>query len=177
MSIWIRALCTVPVDALTAEDLRAGISERLPFLAAMYGETGDQETIARLSVEVAAPEEIPGAALRPRASVWLLRYGDGAIRVECWSEPAAVKEEVGTLREGLADCDEEEVEEVRALLDHVVQTVRLELKMTDVEGIGWAVAIGAAACFAARGEGLVQADGEGWMAPRGHEVEHVLDGD
>ena len=174
MSIWIRALCTVPVDALTPEDLCAGIAERLPLLAATYGEGGDQETIARLSVEVATP-----AGPAPQASVWLLRYreGEGFLRVERWSEPAAVAEEVGELREGLTDCDDEGVDDVRALLADVVETVGLELKMSDVEGIGWAVAIGAAACFAARGKGLVQADGEGWMAPRGNEVEHVLDGD
>ena len=58
-----------------------------------------------------------------------------------------------------------------------VETVALELKMGDMEGVGWAVAVAAAACFAERGEGLIQADGEGYLEPSANGVEHVLDGD
>ncbi len=167
MSIRVRALCTTSAAALTPEDLRAGIAERLPPLAALYGAEGHEETIARLRVEAT------------ETAAWLLRYreGESSLRVERRSTPEAVAEEVGPLREALADCDEEGVEDVLALLDDVIEAVGIELSMSDVEDIGWAVAIAAAACFAARGEGLIEADGEGWMAPRGREVEQVLDGD
>lgn len=166
MPIWVRALCTRSVAALAPEDLCAGIAERLPLLAALYGENGEREAIARLRVE-------------PGVRAWALRYrdDDSSVRVARWAEPARVAEEMDELRRGLADCDEEGVDAVRELLGHVVETVGIELRMSDVEGIGWAVAIAAAACFAAHGEGLIQADGEGWMKPRGREVEHVLDGD
>ena len=149
-------------------DLCAGIAERLPLLASLYGEDDAEGAIARLRVEGEAPMR-----------AWELFYsvGDHSIGLERWSDPAEVREEVGELRETLAECDEDGVEDVRELLDHVVEIVAFELKLSDCEGMGWPVAIAAAACFAARGEGLIQADGEGWMEPRGLEIEHVLDGD
>jgi hypothetical protein len=168
MSIWVRALCSKPAGDMTPEMLRSGISERLAIVAAYYGEDGAEAVRSLLRIEDAGD------------AVWLLHYQGGDdhfLRIERWTKPAAVAEEVGELRERLEDCDEDGVEEVRELLDHVVETVGVELKMSDVEGIGWAVAVSAAACFAERGEGLVQADEEGWMAPEGLGVEQVLDGD
>jgi hypothetical protein len=171
MSTWVRALCTKPLGGVTPDALRAAVARRLPALAALYGEDGEAEAVARLHVEDADPAH--------PASVWRLGYrGDASfLRVERWSAPARVREEVEELSAGLADCDEEGVEDVRALLGDVVETVGIELKMSDVEGIGWPVAIAAAACFAERGDGLIQADGEGWMQPEGSAVAHVLDGD
>jgi hypothetical protein len=168
MSIWIRALCTKAVGDVTPAELRAGIAERLPLLAALYGEDDAEATAPRLRIEGETPM---------RAWELFYRDDDHFIGVERWSEPAEVGEELDELRESLEDCDEDEVEDVLALLDRVVETVAFELKTSDCEGIGWPVAIAAAACLAARGEGIIQADGEGWMAPRGREVEHVLDGD
>lgn len=168
MSIWVRALCTTSVADITPEELRAGIAQRLPLLASLYGEDDEEATAARLRVEGDAP-----------LGVWKIAYrGDEtSIRLERWSEPAELKEEVTELLDGLADCDEDGVDEVRELLGKVVDSVALELKLSDCECIGWPVAIAAAACLAARGAGIVQADGEGWMLPRGRDVEHVLDGD
>lgn len=168
MSIWIRALCTRPLGDLTPADLRAGIAERLPTIAPLYGEE-DAEAIAA-SVTIAG---------EPPLGVWELSYRDNGsfIRVERWSAKADVREEVGELLDTLAECDEEGVEDVRALLADVVESVGFELKVSDCEGAGWPVAVAAAAALAARGEGLVQADGEGWMEPSGRGVEHVLDGD
>lgn len=168
MAIWIRALCTKAVGDVTPAELRAGIAERLPLLASLYGEDDAEAAAARLRIEGEAPM---------RAWELFYRGDDHAIGVERWSEPAEVREEIDELRETLADSDEDGVDDVRELLDRVVETVAFELKVSDCEGIGWPVAIAAAACLAARGEGLIQADGEGWMAPRGREVEHVLDGD
>jgi len=166
MSIRVRALCTRAVDSLAPEALRAGIADRLPRLAAMYGEGGSEQTAARLRVEVAGAE-------------WRIHYveGEGFLRAARKTAVAAVAEDVGELRVELEDCDEEGVEDVRELLGNVVESVVIEMEMGDVEGIGWAVAIAAAACWAEAGEGLVKADREGWMEPRGGELEQVLDGD
>jgi len=168
MSIWIRALCTTTVGDVTPADLRAGIIERLPVTAALYGEDDPDATVPRLRIEG-----------EPPLRAWDLFYrGDGAaIAVERWIKPAAVREEVGELLETLAECDEDGVDEVRELLGRVTEGVALSLSLSDCEGVGWPVAIAAAAYLAARGEGIVQADGEGWMLPRGREIEHVLDGD
>ena len=182
MSIWVRALCTTHLSDLTPEALRSGIAERIAFLAAYYGEEGAEATRPLLRIEDVRHDGGPseGPPNPPGDAVWLLHYrgdDDHFLRIERWTEPAAVASEVAELREELEACDEEDVDEVRELLDHVVETVGIELKMSDVEGIGWAVAIAAAAFLADRGEGLVQADEEGWMAPAGLGVEQVLDGD
>jgi hypothetical protein len=171
MSLWIRAVCPSSVASETIETLRNGISERLPTVAAYYGEDGADEVIARLHVD--RVDDVGDG-------VWLLRYAEDparALRIERRSRPDQVAREVAALREKLAGCDEDGVEDVRALLDDVKETVSVALEMSDVEGIGWAVAVAAAACFAARGEGLIQADEEGWMAPEGRGVEQILDGD
>jgi hypothetical protein len=170
MSIRVRALCPDPVGDLTPESLRSGIAERLPTVAAYYGEEGADDAIARLTVEPAGEN---GAA-------WILRYREDpsrSLRIERRTRAKAVASEVAEMRALLSDCDEDGVEDVRALLGDVKETVGIELEMSDVEGIGWAVAIAAAACVAARGRGLIQAENEGWMAPEGRGVEQVLDGD
>jgi hypothetical protein len=168
MSIWVRALCPEPTGDLTPESLRTGIAERLPTVGAYYGEDGAEATVARLRVDDVGD------------GTWILRYAEDpsrSLRIDRWTQAKAVAREVAGVRALLSDCDEDGVEDVRALLDDVKEAVGIEVEMSDVEGIGWAVAIAAAACFAARGGGLVQAENEGWMAPEGRGVEQVLDGD
>jgi len=171
MSTWVRALCAKPLDGLTPDELRASIAQRLPALATLYGEDSHTAALARLTIENADPA-------RP-FRVWWLRYreGEAALRIERWTAPAEVKDERNELLERLEDCDEDGVEDVTALLTDMVEMMGIELKMSDVEGIGWAVAVAAAACFAERGDGLIQADGEGYLEPTKNGVEHVLDGD
>jgi len=172
MSIWVRAVCTKSLGEVTPEDLRAGVADRLERLAAFYGEPDPAETLGRLRVERAGHDE--------RAEVFLLHYrpdDDHFLRVERWTEPARVKEETVELMAELEDCDEEGVDDVRACLERAVETTALELKISDAEGIGWPIAIATAATLAALGEGLIQADAEGWMAPRGLAVDHLIDAD
>jgi hypothetical protein len=168
MSMWIRALCTTTVADVTPAELCAGIAERLAGIAADYGEEDAAATVGRLRVAGEAP-----------LAAWEISYrGDEtSLGVARASKPAEVREEVGELVASLAECDEDGVDDVRELLGHVVEVVTFELSLSDCEGLGWPVAIAAAAYLAARGEGLVQADGEGWMEPAGLGVEHVLDGD
>jgi hypothetical protein len=174
MSIWVRAICTKSVAGVSAEALRAGVAERLPRLSSLYGEDDAADTVRRLRVEQAE-----GAA-EGGFEVLLLRYleeDERFLRVERWADRERVGEEIAELREDLEGSDEEEVDTVLACLDAAVETVAIELKMSDTEGIGWPVAIAAAAFLAERGAGLIQADNEGWLAPRGREVEHLLDND
>jgi hypothetical protein len=163
MSIWIRALCVKPLGDVTQDELRAGIARRLPTVTQLYGEQGHEETLRGLTI----------------SDEWDVAYrGDGtAIGAERWTAPDDVRAEVGELLEGLEDCEEDGVEEVRELLADVVESVGFELQTSDCEGMGWPLAIAAAAFLAEKGEGLVQADGEGWMQPEGDGVEQVLDGD
>jgi hypothetical protein len=175
MSIWIRAVCTKSVGDVSPEDLRAGIAARLPRMAALYGEDDPEATIPRLRVEPS------GSAGEGGFGVLLLRYAEGDdrfLRVERWAERERVDDELGELRDDLEESDEDEVDTVLACLDAAVETVAIELQMSDTEGIGWPLAMAAAAFLAERGAGLIQAENEGWLAPRGlDDVEHLLDND
>jgi hypothetical protein len=171
MSIRIRALCTKSIAALSPEDLRAGVAERLPALAVYYGKPDPAADVARLRVEGDPAPGLASHRLHHRVEA------DRFVPIERWADAARVRREIEQLRASLEGCEEEEVEDVLAFLDDVVEIVALELGPRDAEGMGWPVAIAAAACVAARGEGLVQADGEGWMKPSGRAVEQVLDAD
>ncbi len=115
--------------------------------------------------------------------MWLLRYREDTsrvLRVERWTEPrrVAVRGPGRAASNRLEDCDEDGVEDdARPAWRRDGDRRDRPLQMTSFEGIGWAVAIAAAACFAEHGDGLIQADEEGWMAPEGQGVEQILDGD
>jgi hypothetical protein len=165
MSMWVRVLSTKALGDLTPEELRRGLGRWLSRVAEDYGE--DHEgVLSRVRVEGAAP--LRGGAIQ---------YGAGTIRFERTTDREGVEGEVAKLSATIEGSDEEGVEEVQELLGDVVEIAKLELSLADCEGIGWPIAIAAAAYLAERGEGIVQADREGWMAPEDGALEQVLDGD
>lgn len=174
MGIWIRAICTKRLGALTPEELRAGIAARLKRLCALYGEGDPAATIARLRVERAGQRE------PERIEALLLRYREDPehfLRVERWLDPDLVGGVIEEQTDLLADNDEEGIDDVRACLEAAVEVTSIQLKVEDTEGVGWPLAIAAAAYLADRGEGLIQADREGWMMPEGDGIEHLIDAD
>jgi hypothetical protein len=169
MSVWIRAICRKSVTSTTPEELLTGITKRLMLLTYLYGEDDYEETMSRLRVENASSGET--------FEVYRIYYqerGNGFIRVARWSKPNAVAQEVRELMESLEERKGLEVEMIRQLLAKAVEIVGLELKQTDADGMGWPVAIAAAAFLAEKGEGVVYADGEGWMEPTAKEVSILL---
>jgi len=165
MSIWIRALCRQPV-IFTNEEIAAGIGERLDLLTALYcpdDEESSKEVLARLRIELLEQD------------VWALRYrsDDRFIRVERWQGVSAA-EEAHELRARVTSLGGADVATVYALLDAVAEIVAFELKASDANAMGWPVAVAAAAWLAAHGEGLIHAEGEGWMAPTRKEIRFVL---
>jgi hypothetical protein len=125
-------------------------------------------------------ERAEGGEARGFGVYQLYFRGEGdarAVRVERWAEPARLKEETAQLLAAIEDCDEDDVDVVQSALAEAVEIVGFELTVSDTEGMGWPVVIAAAAYLADRGRGLIQADREGWMAPKGLDVEHVIDAD
>jgi hypothetical protein len=177
MSIWVRAVCRASVSGVTPGELRAGIIERLAPMAVLYGESDHEAAAARVRVEA----ESASSAEAGGFGVYRLYFrGEGdarSVRVERWAEPARVKEKAARLLEAIEDCDEDDVDVVESAIAEVVEIVGFELTVSDTEGMGWPVVIAAAAYLADRGHGLIQADGEGWMAPKGRDVEHLIDAD
>jgi hypothetical protein len=169
MSIWIRAICRRSVEFTTPEELLTGITKRLMLLTYLYGEDDYEETTSRLRVENASRVET--------FEVYRIYYrqsGNSFIRVARWSKPSAVAEEVKELVESLEDRREPEAEMIRQLLAETIETVGLELKQSDADGMGWPVAIAAAAYLADKGKGVVH-DGQGWLQPTAKEVHILID--
>ncbi|EYF04785.1 hypothetical protein [Chondromyces apiculatus] len=189
MSIFVRAVCTRGLGEVSAEALREGIALRLPTLATYYGEPDPETFLARLLVSDAG-----GARRSPGEAFSVLEGGHGegtgaprgeaeggedrlictVVRLQKGAERDA---EVAALRSALDDCDEEDVDEVLDCLGEAVEVVQVAVDLGAVEGMGWPVAIAVAATLAERGDGLIQADGEGWMAVEGTGVEQILDAD
>lgn len=169
MSIWIRSVCRKSVVATTPEELRSGIAKRLKLLTYLYGEDDYEETVARLRVRNASA----GATFE----VYRLSYHQSDqkfIRAERWSKPKIV-EELKELIEVLEGRKDQGAEMIRQLLAEAIEVVAFELKQSDADGMGWPVAIAAAAYLAEKGDGAVHAEGEGWMGPTETEIEVLLD--
>jgi len=185
MSIWIRVVCRSSVADITPEALRVGIAERLLHLASVYGVDGAEETQALLQVEQAGDKGKKGSpAGDSEFHAYQLRWREDQakpVRIERWVDDRA-EEEVGELRDWLEDYmaaeeDDEGCDEIARALDGAEETVALELKSSDTEGMGWPVLMSAAHFLAVRGDGIIRADGEGWLAPEGDKLRHVLEAD
>ncbi len=172
MSFWVRACLSLPVQ-VSPELLHSAIAERLELLTYLFCPEHEEDpavVLGRLAVE----EVTEDGGRR----VFLLHYRQDQehfIHVESWANLDEVRGEVDELLEFIEGRDDPGAEEVRSLLANVIQTVAFELKASDLESMGWPVAIACAAALAQAGAGLVQADGSGWMRPDGLEVSPVLD--
>jgi hypothetical protein len=164
MSIWIRAVCRRRA-AFSADELREGVAERLDLLTALYcprDEEPAEAVVARLRVDPLGPD------------TWTLHYReDRFIRAERWSG-ARAEAEARELAERIDGPAEPGAAAVRSLLGAATDIVAFELKASDADGMGWPICIAAAAWIAARGDGLVNAEGEGWLEPTPKEVRPVL---
>ncbi len=168
MSIWIRAVCTPRVQ-LDEAGLQSAIAKRLKWLTYLFCPEEEEEpddVLARLRVE-----KYEGS----RGPIFNLHYRTDTGFISCDSYlDADAQEEVEELREFIEERQGPDAEKVRAVLSKAVQTVGFELKASDARSMGWPLAIAAAAWIAEEGAGLLQADGQGWMAPSGSEVEMLL---
>jgi hypothetical protein len=98
---------------------------------------------------------------------------DRFIHVERWSGDAAA-EEVGEALGALENEAGPGAERVREVLGRTVETVAFELKLSDAQGMGWPLAIAAAAKLAEECGGVIFADDSGWMVPHGNEVDFLV---
>jgi hypothetical protein len=172
MSVSIRVLCPRPLGALDPARLVEAARARLGAVGDYYGETIGAADRARLALEPMAES--------PEHGAWLHVAGPA-------SEPVAVErvkgaeadEIVAELTDELAGWDDDEpgLARVRAALESVSEVVVLELAIEHTEGAGWPSAVALALAFAESTGGLAQLDGEGYVAPEGQGLAHVLDSD
>jgi hypothetical protein len=159
MSIWIRALCTRGLGALTVAELRRATGDSDFFMMAEGHGLEDEEGEAAeeaLRFE-GAPGELTEAKMyyRPDNPKGLF------IAVSRWRGEQA-RGEADELLELMEDRSGAGAERIRDVLSRTVETVAFCLKQSDADGMGWPISWHTAMWLASKGEGLVEADGEWW---------------
>jgi hypothetical protein len=167
MSIWVRVFSPQPLGPLDPSALEAGIRQRLRLLTSLFCPDDEEDpdvVLSRLHIES------QGADL---LEVYYRADTDRFIHVERWSGDDAA-EEVGEALEDLEDASGPGAAKVRDILHQTVETVALELKLSDAQGMGWPLAIAAAAKIAEQCGGVISADDSSWMVPLGNEVDFLV---
>ena len=171
MGVWVSVFCRSTVGQTRPDELAAGIGQRLKLLTFLYCPDKEEAPEAVLSRLAVTPLGSNGDF-----RAWALRWRpepDPFIRVNRWAGEKAAGE-IAERRERLARQPVAEVAVVRAVLDAAIETVGFELKQSDLDTMGWPIAVAAAAWLAERGDGLIHADTEGWLKPTRGEVERIL---
>jgi hypothetical protein len=172
MSIWVNVFCRRSVGSLRPEELAQGIKHRLAVMTYLLLPEEEEEpgiVSQRLRVETASSSD----ELR-RMQIHYRAEREWPLIVERWSEPRAVADEVREFLEKLESRSESAVKRILEHLRSTTESVGIDLKAKDARGMGWPVAICAAAEIAERGDGIIHAEGSGWMVPSGKEVDIIL---
>jgi hypothetical protein len=158
MAIWVRVYGRRSTARVTAKQVHDGIARRLALMTYLVcpDDEEDPDVVAR----------------RLKVTATSIAYRTGrAMRLDRWSDRARVTEEVGEAFEALRSRRGRAVTSVRERLDGVVETVGIELQLSDARGMGWPVALSAACELCERGDGIGRADGLGWFDPSGNELD------
>ena len=172
MSIWVRVFCKKSVATLTPEDLADGIGRRVGALTYLLLPEDEEDPAAVVDrMEVLTEED---ASEFVHAEIAYRVGDDRPIQVERWFDRKMVEEEVSEALDELGKRTEPEAQMVRERVQAAIETIGFELKLGDAKGMGWPVSLGAACEVCARGEGVVYAEGLGWVEPTGIDLRVLL---
>lgn len=162
MGSWIRAICTKSVGPLHEIDLAEALAdcdfERWAVVQGLHEAVGS-------AAEEALRFEYPKQRGQECGLLYCVPGVDHYIRFDRWIGPQA-REETEEMLERVKG-EGPGAERVRAVLAAAVETIGFELKVSDVVGMGFNIALAAAMFIASAGYGLVQADhhGDTWFDP------------
>jgi hypothetical protein len=170
MAFWVRAVCCKSVGGIAPRELLEALGHvDFAGMAEDQGLTAEAGRAAQAALSVEGTTESGFTAFD-------VRFGAGArssIRVERWTDEAA-DDELAELLDDLEEVSGENADLVRSTLGRATESVAIELTDEDVEGMAFPVAFEAAAWIAARGQGLVEAEGT-WYDPETRGVVLVLE--
>jgi hypothetical protein len=159
MTFWVHSFCKESVADVTADELQRGITKRLRPLTYLFcpeDEEAPDVVLARFRIE------------QRSAGTWLLRHrnDDAFINISFYGRDALDELETDILPRLKANG----LDRVKALLAAATCDVSFALTVSDVRGMGFPLAIAAAATLVARAGGVVQSGSYSWMIPEGNEV-------
>lgn len=164
MSIWVQVFCRKSVKGIKPDELIKGINKRLTLLSYLYGE--DEPELFSPSIVAKNKEN--------DFEVFLLSYQENIpnpIRIERWYDRDKVIEEVEEFSDLIAADQNKNI--INEYLENTIETVAIELKLSDTEGLGWPVAISAAAWIAEYADGIVYNENDRWLLPTEKEVKFL----
>jgi hypothetical protein len=164
----VRVFCPKGLGHLDPEVFRQGIEQRmelLTYLLCPEDEKDPAEVLQRIRIEPVSPD------------VLKIRY-----RVRGSKYPLCVnrfvgeefKEQVSMAEFGLSRYPRAKTRRAKAILSKAIDCVGFALSPVDRRGMGWPLAIAAAAKFAELGCGAIDTNDMGWLLPAGNEVSWLV---
>jgi hypothetical protein len=180
MSFWVSAYCHRSVLSLTAKDLIVGIADRLQPLAYQFpGDRAEEETPEAIQAVLKRLCILPADAGKPfrHHALNFLDGGPDITTVYFGPEdaPGIIEQEV--LPGRLAALHGAEAKRVKELLRAATESVSFALKVTHTTGIGFPLAVAAAATLVSSAGGIIRSGTSSWMVPAGREVDIILEYD
>ena len=169
MSFWIHAFCNESVASVTPDELAAGIAKRLTLLTYLFcppNEEEPAEVLQRMRIENTTQDGVFQA--------FLIRYRADSptfIRADRYVDRGGIAE----LDEALASRSEPVLPDIRQRLAKAKEDVAFCLKAADVDGMGFPLAIAAAACLVEKAGGFIQSGTYSWMVPDRKEVRIIAE--
>jgi len=168
MAFWVTAYCHRSVAAVTPAELRDGIAARLRSLTYLFCPEDEEDPDAVLArLRITAP--VAGDSFQR----YELRYRPGPVGLvlaERYPDRGSADEVDADVLAPRAGAGETDVSPVRDLLADVTETVSMGLKAHDVRGMGFPLAVAAAATLVERAGGVIRSGSYSWMVPDGRDV-------
>lgn len=164
----VRVFCRTTIGPLDATVVRAAIEERLAILTYLLCPDHEEEPddiLARMRVE-SADDNLLQIRYRPRS-----RYPLRVIRYTGESH----NEQSDMARLGLSSYPEDKTILAREILHASIESIGFALAPVDRDGMGWPLAISAAAKMAELGDGAIDTNDFGWFVPDGKEVRWIVE--
>jgi len=170
MSIWVSVYCQKRVGSLDPTGLIAGVKDRLEFFSDLYAQEDPNEVLARLNAKIIQSGKCSQLLhlhyLEDDLPIVMDWIGDHEI-------VAGGSEEY--LSERFHDRQGVAATRVREHLAKTVEQFNFCLKQRHADGMGTPLVYAAAAWLAAKGDGLLRADEQGWMELDGGEWHFICD--
>jgi hypothetical protein len=165
----VRAFNPAAVGPLSADVLQQGIAQRLKLLTYLLcpdAEEDPEQVLQRMRIDI----DGPNAAViryRPPRSKYPLRVTRFV--------GAALEEQVKMAEFGLRQYPAGTTGRARAALSETIECVGFSLSTVDRYGMGWPLAIAAAAKLAELGNGVIDTNDFGWVVPNGDEISWIVE--
>ncbi len=173
MSLWLEVFCQQRLGKIEPEAMLEGIGKRLELLTYLYCPDDEEEPEVVLKrIKIRSDPKVPRVlylhARKEPEKFIRIDYGPVSAGYE------VVQEKLERLAR-LPDQANPDLQRVQEFLKATQEAVGFQLLFSDMDTMGWPVAVAAAAWIAERGNGIMRSDSGEWMLPSEREVAYIFD--